>query len=76
MNTPEKEFNTTNLNDEEFKRLRDAGFSVKEIENFYAALAYRKEYNSRPDVKEKRKQYSAQRYNRTKMLREILKGGM
>lgn len=66
-------FNTTQLPDEQFNKLREAGFSITEIERFYAQLEYRKEYNSRPEVKEKRATYNATRYERMKQLRSLLK---
>jgi hypothetical protein len=67
--------NTTTLPDEKVEQMLNAGFSINEVERFYVQLEYRKEYNSRPEVKQKRAEYNKTRYNRMKGLRELLKGG-
>ena len=56
------------------KQLVAAGFTEKEVNTFLHQEAYRKEYNARPEVKEKRKAYSKTRNERYKMLRELVKG--
>lgn len=71
----QKTFNTTQLSDENFNKLINAGFTINEIERFTNQLEYRREYNSRPDVKEKRKLYTAKRNLRLSLLAKILKGG-
>lgn len=68
-----RKLNTTNLPDEQFVQLTEAGFSIQEIERWYAQIEYRKEYNSRPEVREKRKQYTKNRYERMKQLSALLK---
>ena len=52
------------------------GTSVEQVETMLKVLAYRKEYNKRPDVVERRKVYTAQRNARLTMLSQILKGGV
>ena len=65
--------NTTSLSDTDFVKLLDAGFSINEIERYCAQREYRTEYNSRPEVKAKRQQYSKTRYERMKLLSNLLK---
>jgi hypothetical protein len=67
-----KTFNTTQLTDEQFRALLDAGSTVRDIETFAAQLEYRKAYNKRPDVIAKRKMYAAKRAAQFKALRAIL----
>jgi hypothetical protein len=75
LHTPEatNNFNTTHYTDDVFRRLVDAGFTVREIERAAAAELYRLEYNSRPDVKAKRAVYNAKRAERMKQLKALLK---
>lgn len=68
-----KTFNTTSFTDEQFSHLLSEGFTVKEIERCDAQIQYRKEYNQRPEVKQKRALYNQQRYERMKQLRRLLK---
>lgn len=68
-----KKLNTTSLSDEKFTQLVEAGFSIQEVERWYAQIEYRKEYNARPEVREKRKQYTKTRYERMKQLSSLLK---
>jgi len=70
-----KKVNTTELSDEKFVKLVNAGFKVSEIERWYAQVAYRHEYNLRPDVQAKRKAYNQVRNQRISMLNKLLKGG-
>lgn len=49
------------------------GFSQKEVEQAVKQLAYRKMYNQRPDVVEKRKKYMKERNERIKEGLKILK---
>lgn len=48
------------------------GFTEQDVLRMERQDAYRKEYNQRPDVVLKRKQYAAQRYLRMKQLRSLL----
>jgi len=75
LHTPEAKnnFNTTSYTDEQFRHLIDLGFTVAEIERCHAQEQYRREYNSRPDVRAKRAAYNAARYERMKSLRSLLK---
>lgn len=67
--------NTTSLSDETFSRMLEAGFSISEVERWYAQTEYRKEYNSRPEVVAKRKAYTVRRNARMSILSKLLKGG-
>lgn len=50
------------------------GVTLEQVEKMLGTLAYRKTYNSRPDVKEKRKVYSKTRNQRLSQLSQLLKG--
>lgn len=65
--------NTTTIPDEKFGTLIEAGFTVKEIEAWYAKEEYRREYNARPEVKARRAEYNQKRNARMSTLRMILK---
>jgi hypothetical protein len=75
LHTPEahNNFNTTSIPDEKFRELIDLGFTVKEIEKLHAMQEYRRDYNSRPEVKAKRALYNQVRYERMKQIRGLLK---
>jgi len=49
------------------------GCDVEQVEKMINVLAYRKEYNSRPDVVEKRRVYTKQRNARLSQLSALLK---
>jgi hypothetical protein len=51
----------------------DAGYTVQDIERFAGQLEYRKEYNSRPEVKAKRAMYNRVRAEQMKSLRSLMK---
>jgi hypothetical protein len=74
-NLEAKKVNTTELPDEKFTKLVNSGFSITEIERWYAQMEYRKSYNLRPDVQTKRKLYNQTRNQRISMLNKLLKGG-
>lgn len=65
-------FNTTNFTNEQFSKLLDKGFTVKEIERFHAQEEYRKEYNQRPEVKEARKEYNRKRNEQLRVMRQLI----
>jgi hypothetical protein len=73
MTTESKTFNTTSFSDEQFRRMLDAGFTVQQIEAANAQIEYRREYNQRPEVKAKRAAYNAERNERLKMIKSLLK---
>lgn len=52
---------------------KELGFTEKEVNSLVKTLAYRKEYNARPEVKERRKAYAAARNARLSMLAKLLK---
>jgi len=66
-------FNTTSFPTEAFRKMLDAGFTVKEIERLHAQIEYRRDYNQRPDVKAKRAAYNQVRNERMKALKALLK---
>lgn len=49
------------------------GFSLADVERLERQNEYRKAYSQRPNVVAKRKAYSAQRYEKMKVLRNLLK---
>ena len=51
------------------------GFTLNELHRYLAQQQYRKEYNSRPEVVEKRREYRRVRYLRMKELRMVLNQG-
>jgi hypothetical protein len=51
------------------------GVDVNTLESMMKTLAYRKTYNSRPDVREKRKLYTQARNARLSLLSKLMKGG-
>ena len=64
----------TQLKDDVLQAALAEGFTVREVEAFERQLKYRKQYNSRPEVVARRKQYAAKRYQRMKELRMLLQG--
>ena len=52
---------------------KQMGVSVEDVERMMKTLAYRKEYNSRPEVVEKRKQYARVRNANLSRLNSLLK---
>lgn len=51
------------------------GVSVNDVEKMVKTLAYRREYNSRPEVIERRKKYTRARNLKLSLLNKLLKGG-
>ena len=60
------------LRDDVVERALSAGFNINEINTLEKQIAYRKAYNQRPNVVEKRKLYTHARYVRLKALKNIL----
>ena len=54
---------------------KQLGVDVNTVESMLKTLAYRKSYNSRPDVVEKRKIYTKRRNERLSLLSKLMKGG-
>jgi hypothetical protein len=56
--------------------IRDAmianGFTEQDLQRLEKQLAYRKTYNSRPEVKERRAEYTKQRNAKMKTLKQLL----
>jgi hypothetical protein len=52
---------------------RELRCSETDVMKLLHTLAYRKEYNSRPEVREKRKTYTAERNRKLSMLNNLLK---
>ena len=75
LHTPEgtNNFNTTSYSDEKFRQLIDLGFTVKEIERCFSQEEYRRTYNQRPDVREKRRLYNQKRNERLSQIRQLLR---
>lgn len=75
LHTPEghNNFNTTGLSDEVFRKMIDSGYTVQDIERFYAQLEYRRVYNLRPEVRERRRIYNQQRAAKMSAMRSLLK---
>ena len=48
------------------------GFTAADVDRMEKQDAYRREYSQRPEVVEKRKQYAAKRYEKMKVLRQLL----
>lgn len=64
---------TNQLKDDVLSIALSNGFTEQDVLRMERQDAYRKEYNQRPDVVLKRKQYAAMRYLRMKQLRALLK---
>jgi len=62
-----------NLSQKQINALIERGFTLKEIQQAQYNELYRQEYNNRPEVKQKRREYNARKYARTKLIREIAK---
>ena len=61
--------------DTQLAKLIEAGFTAKEIQSYINQLAYRQQYNARPEVKEKRSLYNKRRNDRFAEMKSLLKGG-
>lgn len=51
------------------------GVTLEQVDRMLGTLAYRREYNSRPEVQEKRKLYAKTRNAKLSQLSALLKGG-
>lgn len=51
------------------------GCDVNDVEKMMKVLAYRKEYNTRPEVVAKRRVYAKERNLKLSILSKLLKGG-
>jgi hypothetical protein len=60
-----------NLTQEKITELVNKGFTLREIQRAQYAELYRAQYNQKPEVKQKRREYNTKRYARLKTLREI-----
>lgn len=70
--TPVVNVNKHQLKDDIAEKLTSAGVSSKEVEQYLRQQEYRKQYQQRPDVIEKRKQYRQERYQRMKLIAQLL----
>jgi hypothetical protein len=70
--TPITSINPSQLKDDVVEKITSAGFTLKEYETLQHQLAYRKSYNQRPEVVERRKLYTAKRNLKMKMLKSLL----
>lgn len=59
-------------NTELFAFLKENNFTLAEYESMQKQLAYRAEYNARPEVREKRRAYTAKRNARMRILKSLL----
>lgn len=71
--TPVVAIAKSQLRDDVIERALAAGYTVADVERLEAQLRYRKQYSSRPDVIEKRKEYTRKRYLKMKALNTLLK---
>ena len=60
------------LKDDVVEKLTGEGYTLKEVESLLNQLAYRKEYNSRPEVQAKRKLYNQKRNLKMKIMKNLL----
>lgn len=52
---------------------KQTGMTINEVEKLLHTLEYRKQYNSRPEVREKRKIYTQERNAKMKTLSNLLR---
>jgi hypothetical protein len=71
---PVTSINPNQLRDDVIETALANGFTREDVERLERQDAYRKAYNSRPEVVEKRKLYTHKRYLHMKALRALLKG--
>jgi len=71
--TPIVTIDKSQLKDDLLQAALDAGYTEKEFETFMRREEYRKQYNSKPEVVAKRKQYNKVRNLRFKLIKEALK---
>lgn len=74
MVTPTTAVSKSQLKDDVEALLTANGFTTNDLVRLEKQQQYRKMYAQRPDVVEKRKEYSRQRYLKMKHLRELLAG--
>ena len=74
--TPVVSVNASQLRDDVMETALANGFTQQDVERLERQIAYRKSYSKRPDVIAKRREYSAKRYAKMKVLSQLLKGGV
>ena len=65
--------NKAQLHDDVEELLTANGFTLNDLQRLEKQNEYRRLYSQRPNVVEKRKAYSAARYAKMKVLRDLLK---
>lgn len=74
--TPTLSINKSQLRDDVVETALANGFTLNDINTLEKQLEYRRLYNQRPEVIEKRRVYTQQRYLRLKMLKSLLRSNV
>jgi hypothetical protein len=70
--TPTITLDPSQLKDDLETSLTSHGLTLKDVERYQRQVEYRRQYSLRPDVKEKRREYSRQRNLKMRILRDLL----